>query len=70
VKKSQITPEITKTSGSLSFVFCKSQKEQIMASIKIVASNLFVKSANFFGGFSPAFAFCFLGLKTVMQQRE
>jgi hypothetical protein len=41
-----------------------------MASIKIVASDLFVKSAHFFKGFSPAFAFCFLGLKTVMQQRE
>jgi hypothetical protein len=35
---------------SLSFVFCKSQKEQIMASKKIVASDLFVKSAHFFGG--------------------
>jgi hypothetical protein len=28
-----------------------------MASIKIVASDLFVKSADFFGGFSPPFAF-------------
>ncbi len=33
-----------------------------MASIKIVASDLFVKSAHFFGGFSLPFAF-FLGFK-------
>lgn len=60
----------TRRHQALSFVFCKSQKEQIMASIKIVASDLFVKSAHFFWGFSLPFAFCFLGLKTVMKQRE
>ncbi len=64
MKKSQITPENKKTSGSLFCLLQVSKGANYGKHKKIVASDLFVKSAHFFAGFGPSFAFFFwLGLK-------